>query len=902
MVLSAGARVGSYEVLAPLGAGGMGEVYRARDTALNREVALKVLPAAFADEPSRLARFSREAQTLAALNHSNIAQIHGLETSGPIRALVMELVPGEDLSTHIARGPMSPADALPLARQIAAALEAAHGLGIVHRDLKPANIKVRDDGTVKVLDFGLAKAMEPAHASGDAMNSPTITGRGTELGTILGTAAYMAPEQAKGRPVDARADIWAFGVIVFEMLTGKTLFAGETISDTLAAVLREEIPWTALPAATPPRIRRLLERCLTRDVTMRLQAIGEARIVLHGADAAVSVAGAEGPRQPPLSAARKAASWVAAALAVLAAVAAGWGMSRATTPAPVVTRLSVMLPVPLAPNYETANVALSRDGRMLAYVGLHNGIRGLYVRALDQPEVRLLAGTEGAAGPVFSPDGAWLAFVADGRMKKVPVLGGSPAVVNEGNPDTMGADWAPDGNLVFAPGFTLGLARVVSSGGVAEVLMRPDPERGESSYLWPRLLPGGDDLLFVINPANSPSFNDARIAMQPLNGKGERSVLDARGSFPFYTATGHLVFFSNGSARAAPFDLGQRALTGPPVPVVDGVSVAPHTGAVQAAISDTGTLAYAEVGDQVPRSSLVAVDASGRAQPLTEMLPIYIGELSLSADGQRVAVRAAKANDDIHVFDLTRGSLTRFTDQGGDEQTPVWTPDATRIAYSSQRGGTLTMFWKDAGGNGVPEPIIAAEALQRRPSSFSPDGTVLAYSEIHAESGSDLWTVRLDGATPRRPEMFLRTSFDEELALFSPDGRWVAFRSNESGRTEVYIAGFPGAAAKRQVSIGGGDQPQWARDGRQLFYLDAGRMMSVDVNTKSGLQVGKPRMLFERVPSASAFDSGQWGQTYAVLPDGKGFLFVSNAIQPEVRELKVVLNWFEDLKRRVRVP
>jgi Tol biopolymer transport system component len=338
------------------------------------------------------------------------------------------------------------------------------------------------------------------------------------------------------------------------------------------------------------------------------------------------------------------------------------------------------------------------------------------------------------------------------------------------------------------------------------------------------------------------------------------------------------------------------------VPVVDGVSVAPHTGAVQAAVSDTGTLAYAEVGDQVPRSSLVAVDAGGRAQPLTEMLPIYIGELSLSADGQRVAVRAAKANDDIHVFDLARGSLTRFTDQGGDEQTPVWTPDATRIAYSSQRGGTLTMFWKDSGGNGLPEPIIAAEALQRRPSSFSPDGTVLAYSEIRAESGSDLWTVRLNGATPGRPEVFLRTSFDEDLALFSPDGRWVAFRSNESGRTEVYIAGFPGAATKRQVSIGGGDQPQWARDGRQLFYLDGSRMMSVEVNTEAGVRVGKPRMLFERAPSASAFDSGQWGQTYAVLPDGKGFVFVSNAIQPEIRELKLVLNWFEDLKRRVRGP
>ena len=840
MVLSGGARVGAYEILAPLGAGGMGEVYRARDTALNREVAIKVLPEAFAGDANRLARFSREAQTLAALNHPNIAQIHGLEASGPVRALVMELVDGEDLSTLIARGPLSPADALPLARQIVAALEAAHGLGIVHRDLKPANIKVRHDGTVKVLDFGLAKALSPegASATADVMNSPTITVRGTELGTILGTAAYMAPEQAKGRPVDTRADIWAFGVIVFEMLTGKPLFAGETISDTLAAVLRDEIDWTALPASTPHRIRRLLTRCLHRDVTQRLQAIGEARIVLDTPDEPPGVARPDLTRQTPSSPVRRAAAWAAAALVAVAAAAGGWWLARAGTPTPVVTRLSVTLPVPLSPNHETANVALSRDGRTLAYVGVNNGIRGLYVRALDQDEVRMLPGTERAAGPVFSPDGAWLAFMDDFRMKKVPVLGGSPAVVNEGNPDSLGADWALDGTLVFARGFTLGLARVPASGGLAEVLMRPDPTRGESSYLWPRLLPDGKDVLFVINPDSSASFNDARIAVQSLGVNGLRKNLDVQGSFPFYAPTGHLVFFSNGSVRAARFDLRQRALTGPAVPVVDDVSVAPHTGAVQAAISDTGTLAYADVGDQVPRSSLVVLDAKGRAQPLTEMLPVNFGEVSLSADGQRVAIRAAKANDDIHVFDIARGSLTRFTYEGGDEQTPVWTPDGTRIAYSSQRGGMLKMYWKASEGKGTPEAILAAEHPQR-PSSFSPDGKVLAYSEIRPDSGQDIWTVRLDGATPRQPELFMRTAFEEALPLFSPDGRWLAYRSNESGRMEVYIARFPGAAVKRQVSIDGGDQPQWGANGRQLFYLDGGRVMSVDLNTNSGLHVRK---------------------------------------------------------------
>ena len=511
------------------------------------------------------------------------------------------------------------------------------------------------------------------------MNSPTITARGTELGTILGTAPYMAPEQAKGRSVDTRADIWAFGVIVFEMLTGKQLFAGETISDTLAAVLRDEIDWTALPALTPDRIRKLLKRCLDRDVSQRLQAIGEARITLAATDDPAGAVRPDAPRTQ--SAIRRFAPFASAVLMAVAAARGGWWIARASTPAPLVMRLSVSLPVPLVPNHETANVALSRDGRTLAYVGLHNGTRGIYVRALDEPDVRLLAGTEDAAGPVFSPDGAWLAFRDDTRMKKVPVLGGSPAIVNEGNPDSIGIDWASAGTLLFARGFTLGLARVPASGGVAEVLMRPDPEKGESSYLWPRLLPGGKDVLFVINPDNSASFDEGRIAVDALEGGGQRAALDVQGSLPYYTPTGHLVFFSNGSIRASRFDVGRRTLAGPPVPVGDGVSVAPHTGAVQAAISDNGTLIYADVGDQVPRSSLVALDANGKSRAITDVLQVNLGEMSVSPDGQRVAFRLAKANDDIHILDIARGSLTRFTYEGGDEQNPVWTPDGTRIAY-----------------------------------------------------------------------------------------------------------------------------------------------------------------------------------------------------------------------------
>jgi serine/threonine protein kinase/Tol biopolymer transport system component len=895
-----GTRIGAYEVIAKLGEGGMGEVYRATDTNLKRQVAIKVLHQIVCADPERLARFQREAEVLAALNHPNIAHIHGLEKSNGTLALVMELVEGPTLADRIAKGAIPLAEALPIAKQITEALEAAHEQGIIHRDLKPANIKVRPDGTVKVLDFGLAKAMDPAGASSaGAMNSPTLTARATQMGTILGTAAYMAPEQATGRPVDTRADIWAFGVVCFEMLTGKPLFAGETISETVAAVLRDEIDWTALPAATPDRVRRLLTRCLDRNVKQRLQAIGEARIVLDSTDDSTRPATSSVRSPSPLSGNKRLLWWGTSVLIPVVAAASGWLLARANIRSPVVTRLSISLPVPLAPRYDTANIALSQDGRTLAYVGIKNGTPSLYVRTMEQVEVRLLAGTEGAEGPVFSPDGAWIAFFANGKLKKVPVLGGSPTVVNEGNPDSLGMEWTPDGTIVFTRGFTLGVARVSASGGAAQTVMVPDPGKGESGYLWPRLPPGGTDMLFVINPDSIASFNEARIAVETLGKKESREILDAQGSFPLYTASGHLVFFSGGSVWVAPFDLRRRRMTGPAVPAIESVSVCPYTGAVQAAISASGTLAYAPIGDQVPKSSLVVVDLNGRAQPVTDALLNYLGEMSLSSDGQRVALRLAKANDDIHVFDIPRGSLTRFTYEGGDEQNPVWTPDGRRVAYSSQHGGTPTMYWKSADGNGTPEKILAAQNPQR-PSSFSADGKFLAYTEVHPQTGLDIWTVRLDDRSSRQPEPFLRTPFQENLPLFSPDGRWLAYRSNESGRMEVYVAQFPGGAVKRQISVDGGDQPLWAPDGKQLFYVNGNRVMSVELNADSGLHATKPRMLFERTFSPSAINSGQWGHTYAVFPDGKRFLFVENAVPPEVRELRVVLNWFEELKARVQ--
>ncbi len=876
--MTPGARLGPYEILSPLGAGGMGEVYRARDTKLNREVAIKVLPAAVAQDAERMARFQREAQTLAALNHPNIAQIYGMEGA----ALIMELVEGQTLA-----GPKPVEEAISIARQIAEALEAAHEKGIVHRDLKPANIKVTPEGVVKVLDFGLAKAMEDAPPAENMFNSPTLSLAATKAGLILGTAGYMSPEQAKGAAVDKRTDIWAFGAVLYELLSGKRLINEPTASEALAAVLKSDLNLEALPASTPPRMRRLIERCLQRDPKQRLRDIGEARITL---DTAVPGA-AEQPQAPASAVTRRPWAWIVVTGVLAVALGAAVLMPRVDAPRPTVTRFTVSLPVPFAAGV-SANVAISPDGSRLAYVGSVGGGNVLFLRSMDGFESKALPGTENAANPFFSPDGSWVAFYQDGKLKKAPVLGGSPTVICDVPQGFLGGIWTADGSVIFSRGVTLGLGRVSASGGPTQVLMLPDPSKGESSRFWPQILPGQSGLLFVVNPDNIASFNEAQIVVEDPGRKESREIL-ATGTFPHVISTGHLVYYNGGSLLAAPFDQGQRKTTGPGVPVVDGVIMNPTTGAVQASISGSGTLVYASGQVIQDRSRFVKVDLQGKLQPLGDPQP-YLSEFSLSPDGQSVAIRAARANDDVHIYDLVRGSLARFTFEGGDEQHPIWTPDGKRVAYSSQRGGPPTMFWKMVEGNGAPEKIAPTEHAQY-PTSFSPDGKFLAFSEVRPQTRSDIWVLRLD-SSPRQAEPFLRTPYQEDLATFSPDGHWLAYQSDESGKDQVYVAQFPGGRVRQQVSIEGGSQPRWAPGGKQLFFLNGQRLMSADVILAPALTVGKPRLVFE---TKLDLDGGlAW--MYDVYPDGKRFLFLEEAsAQPEVRELRVVLNWFEEVKRKV---
>jgi Tol biopolymer transport system component len=881
-----GRQIGGYQVLSLLGAGGMGEVYEARDVKLGRKVAIKILPGSFANDAERLARFEREARMLAALNHPNIATIYRLEQSGGVNYLVMELVPGQTLAERIGKGALPIAETLKIAGQIAEALEAAHEKGVIHRDLKPANVKVTPEGRVKVLDFGLAKAFI-GDGSQDLSQAPTLS----EEGRILGTPAYMSPEQARGLPVDKRTDIWAFGCVLYEMLTGHKPFAGPTLSDILAAILKHEPDWNALPEQTPPKIRDLLRRCLQKDAQRRLRDIGDARPEIEESLAAPAEPAAS--RALPKALLPRALVGGLACLfigAVLAAIVL-WILKPRQSPGPQsLARMFVTPPGEhlLGGEAGTPIAALSPDGARLVSVVREGSTVQLYLRRLDQLQFAAIAGTEGAVDPFFSPDGEWIGFysVPEKKLEKVSVAGGAPQIVCEtGQID--GASWGPHDIIVFSSGLrgNFGLYQIPAAGGTPRSLTTIDSTQGETGHGWPEFLPDGKSLLFSILHSGHAN-DDGEIVAQSLETDA-RKVLVRGGIQPHYAPSGHLIYARAGTLMAVPFDRSRLELTGTPVAVLEGLGSGDALS--QFTFSKTGWLVYKPSGDtdsQLRR--LVWVDHKGVSEQLAAP-PRRYEFPRLSPESRRVAVQVVGDKTDIWIYDLARDTLTRLTSEGNNTW-PIWTPDGNRVTFTSNRGGPDNLFWKLADGSGSDERLSTSEHVQI-PRSWMPDGQDLVFEDVDPTTNDDLWVLPLHGNRQAWP--FLRTPFPEGWARLSPDGHWLAYVSKELARTEVYVQPFPKGGAKYQISTSGATEPVWSHDGRELFFRSGDKMMAVDISTQPAFSAGKPAVLFE----SADYDRISTTPDYDVSLDGQRFLMIQAAGQQSAPPYVVVLNWFEELKR-----
>ena len=893
MPLTPGTTLGPYSVTAQIGAGGMGEVYRARDTKLDRDVALKILPEDFASDPERLARFQREAKVLAALNHPNIAQIHGLEESGDTPALVLEYVDGPTLQDRIGQGAIPLDEALPIAKQIAEALEAAHEQGIIHRDLKPANIKVTPDGVVKALDFGLAKALEPEQSHEDVANSPTMsmTAAATRAGFILGTAAYMSPEQAKGKPVDKRTDIWAYGVVLFEMLTGRQAFGGTDISETLASVLKTDVTLDELPAEVPHGLRRVLSRCLQKDRSQRSRDIGDVRLGID--DALVA------PGESPVNtgAQSSAGVWqrpvpilVPVLLAGAVAVVAAWGITRAPEPAShPVRRLAITPPPSAGLSLSAGNVlAISPDARTLVFRATGAGASQLYRRRLDQFGVTPIRDTEGGANPFFSPDGEWLGFFANEVIRKISLAGGDALTVSEYSSQRR-ATWGPGDTIVFGTNDG-GLMRVSAGGGVPELLTTPEADN--ESHQHPSFLPGGGAVLFT---AWSGAADTARIAVYSFDS-GEQRVLFA-GTVPKFTQ-GHIVFGRRDTLWAAPFDVDELAVTGEPFLVLEGAAGTPGIGHPYFQTARDGTLAYVPGGGVTGSRPLVWVDRDGQEEPV-DTSPLRYAGARISPDGTRIALDARDDEDDIWIWNIERRTLTRLTTSPEPDRTPTWTPDSMTVAFGSRRDGLGDIYWMAADGTGGVERLTDAPSVQV-PLGFTADGSRLVFTESLG-SQSDIGVLGLDNE--RQSETLLSTEFDEGNADVSPDGRWVAYQSDASGLEAIYVRPFPNVDDGRvQVSTAGARHPMWGPDGRELFFMAPGRqggefdLIAIPVEAAPSFNVGTP----EVVLSGPYLANVGW-RPFDISPDGQRFLMIrERAVGDTVpTQINVVEHWFEELKARV---
>ncbi len=903
-----GETLAHYRVTSKLGAGGMGEVFRATDSRLHRDVALKLLPEHLANDKDRMARFHREAQVLASLSHPHIAGIHGLEESGGRSALVMELVEGEDLADRLSRGPIPLVEALHIAQQIADALEAAHEKGIIHRDLKPANVKITPDGQVKVLDFGLAKALEGSAggaALAEAGASATLSVAATRAGIVMGTVAYMSPEQASGSLVDKRSDIWAYGVVLFEMLAGRRLFEGETTSHTMADVLRADIDWNRLPASTPVPIRRLLERCLERDRKRRLQAIAEARIIIDDYLAHASPSGSRSVAVPVIQARPSSPRlpWIVAAVSVVALLGAlallwqQWGARRGSF------ALRADVKVSDAPLFTDvgSSIELSPDATRLVYVAGSTQIQQLYIRALNQLDgTKLAEGNTGSSSPYqpfFSPDGQWLGYVTAGEMRKVPVSGGTPLTLCKVT-RSRGASWAPDDTIIFAPTPSSGLFRVSAAGGEPQPLTTLDKARKEVTHRWPQVLPGGKAVIFTSHTQATADFDNATIEVLTL-ATGQRKVLQKGGSYGRYVPSGHLVYVSKAALFAVPFDLSRLEVTGSPAPVVQDVFWNPTEGAAQLTFSSTGVLTYLRGGPEVAKYPIVVVDRKGGTSKLIEEGGAYANP-RLSPDGKQLALTVLKdGNFDVWVYDLERGVPTRLTFDDAPDTEQVWSPDGRYLVFSSGRDGADNLYRKRADGSGDEERLTKSD-IPMWANSWSRDGRSIVFAGMGPNGNFDVSMLTLED---KKVEPLLASNFREADPNISPDGRWLAYTSSESGRLEVYVRPFPAGAGRWQVSDTGGGFPRWAGNGRELFYrVDDGIMSASIEAVGDSIRTGKPTRLFTGAFRGGVTGISIGGNTFAdydVSADGQRFvMFPSTDAESTNRGVvTLVTEWFDELTR-----
>jgi serine/threonine protein kinase len=883
VALASGTRLGAYEILTLIGTGGMGEVYRARDSRLGRDVAIKILPSDIAADPDRLARFEREAHLLASLSHPNIAHIHGIDDSAGAPALVMELVDGPTLADRIAKGPIPLDEALPIAKQIAEALEAAHEQGIIHRDLKPANIKVRADGTAKVLDFGLAKAFDPV-AAGNATMSPTLSIHATQAGMILGTAAYMSPEQTRGKTVDRRADIWAFGCVLYEMLSGRRAFDGDDLSITLASVQKSEPDRRALPADVPAAIRRLLSRCLQKDPMQRCQAMGDVRIeiadVLSGAPSL-----ADDPVATARTLSRRALPWAVASVLAIALAFAVWARWRPAS-LPVV-RLDVNTP----PTTEPFSFAISPDGRQIVFVASGPKTSQLLLRSLDQVAAQPLDGTEGARDPFWAPDSRAIAFFADGKLKRVDLTGGAPQILADA-PNSRGGAWSREGSIVFSGTTTGGLKVVPAVGGRMSELPRTE---GIVSSRWPHFLPDGRRFLFA---AMLGQVETRGVFVGSLDGRPPARVLSVASETSY--AAGHILFVNQGVLLARPFDPTAAVVAGEPVPVAQMVGADTVLGRAGFSVSDTGVLAYRS--GSASRRQVAWVDRKGQ---ITDVIHApeesALANIEISPDGRHVGFnRTLNGNADIWFVDVRSRIASRFTYDPNIDSEPLWSPDGSRVVFRSSRNGKYDLFQRPADGSTDERPLLVTDH-DKAPQDWSQYGNVLLFASQDPKTASDLWALPMDGESKAFP--IVQTSFDEVQGKISPDGHWLAYASNETGTYEVFLQAFPKSIGKQQVSMGGGIYPRWRSDGRELYYVTLdNRLMVVPIQTSPGRAVitpGAPTMLFRTrmavggvVGIAGALSKAQ----YTVAPDGR-FLMLMDAEDIPLAPINIALNWTAALRR-----